>query len=451
MYPVSNYMSQVDEAFQIGDSPDFINQERKDQFSKRTHVLGRHPALPDDEDSDDANYGEKMASPMYVNAIKKLSKYTGRRMTSVDGIVHAMIVAVHTALGIEASHKEELEAMAVQLVLDLPEYSGVKSAEENGDLEFDVELTSSTPGNLSLSKDAPDENEEDQLVNAINNIDAERSKRIMVNAMISGSAESASYAFELYNSELSKIDPRLPTLYGVIMACTDLGYWIMPDSAVDAVVRTGATAADGGESSISDNEGTPVIHAKGLLFPILVHEIVKSLVEYLSYSGLPGNAEIRKRTLSRTDNVDYETVGLMMGPEILNKIKSNLDDKKKFAEMYSALVQLEPDEFNDTVKLLLKGGDRARRKVNELISSLKGESMNVSKLVSDVLCGNKSSRDLIEAYIQDAGTETAPAPVKPKVSPKTGDNPKQDPTENPSRNPWHKRRIDPNAAPRPKA
>jgi hypothetical protein len=441
----------MDEAFQIGDSPDFINPERKDQFSKRTHVLGRHPALPDDEDSDDANYGEKMASPMYVNAIKKLSKYTGRRMTSVDGITKAMIIAIHTALGIEASHKEELEAMAVQLVLDLPEYSGVRLAEENGDLEFDVELTSDMPANLSLSKDAPEENEEDQLVNAINNVDGERSKRIMVNAMISGSAESASYAFELYNSELSKIDPRLPELYGVIMACTDLGYWIMPDSAVNAVVTTGMS--NGGESSISDNEGTPVIYARGLLFPILVHEIVKSLVEYLSYSGLPGNAEIRKRTLNHTDNVDYETVGLMMGPEILNKIKSNLDDKKKFAEMYSALVQLEPDEFNDTVKLLLKGGDRAKRKVNELISSLKGESMNVSRLVSDVLCGNKPSRDLIEAYIQDAGTETAPSPVKPKVSPKTGDNPKQDPekTENPSRNPWHKRRIDPNSAPRPKA
>lgn len=430
------------EAFDLGGNPDVINSERKQQFAQRTHVLGRHPAFPSDEDTEASNYEEKLASPMYIRAMQKLQKYTGRRLSSVGGIVQAFSIALRTALQIEADHREELEALAVRLVLELPEFASVKDAADAGDLNFDVAITEDIDNpEMSMSGDEPNESEEDELVNMINNVDAERSKRLLVNAMISGAAESYNYAFELYNSELEAIDKRLPTLYGLIMAGTDLGYWIMPDSAVSAAVKTGA--GQGGESSIkNDEDGTPTVHAHGVVFPILVHEIVKSLVEYLSYDGLPKNNEVRQRTLKRTDHTDYETAGLMMGPEIWNRIKTALGKQQRLLpDLYDALVQLEPDEFNEAVHTLLKGGEKASRLATTIVNNARQESMTNTDILTRVLNG-ESARTVVET------TVTAPAKPGTKTEPDT-DTETESPK--PNRGPWRRREVDPNSAPKPKS
>lgn len=436
------------DAINTGGHPDWIHKSRKDAFRNRTHRLGNHPAFPE-SGSDDDNYEEQLASPHYQQAMQKLQQYGKGRISNPRSLAMGMMNALVTAMSIESSNKEELQNLAIQLVTELPEFKSVKSAIDAGDLRIVATLSDdvSTDG-LSISSDSEDDTEEEELIDLINDADSHRSKRDLVNAMIQGAANSSNYAFELYTNELKKIDPRLPELYGLIMVGTDLGYWIMPDEAVVAAVKTGGA---GGTAKIEqDEDGVPTLIATGLTFPILVHEIVKALVEYVSYDGLPGG-EMSARVMKKTDHTDHETYGLTAGPEIWKKLKSTLDIKShdRFMELYDALMAMEPDEFNSTVKTLLSGGNRANDLAKKIISSYREESMNsnkkqVSRVVSFMLDADMrtSARRVVE---------TTAAPTKPKTEPDVDVPAIPERPEKPERTPWRRRRIDPGSEPKPKA
>ena len=124
-----------------------------------------------------------------------------------------------------------------------------------------------------------EENEaEDDLENfmaAFEKFDLEKAKRRFINTLIQGASKKGHYMYHLVKDELEKLDPKLLNLYGVLMSVNDLLYWIMPDEMVMKAAESGQGME--GKEEVDDTTDPPTIKAKGLFFPILIHELLKGV------------------------------------------------------------------------------------------------------------------------------------------------------------------------------
>ena len=114
-------------------SPDI---ERK--LSTGEHPLGKHQAFPDVEGGD--SFEEVIASKRFKDVIEKVKRATG--LETVDpaatmSLQPMMGQALMRTMQIESQHKQALEELAIDVVMDnlgVPE----------GDLQFDVQLKKPT-------------------------------------------------------------------------------------------------------------------------------------------------------------------------------------------------------------------------------------------------------------------------------------------------------------------
>lgn len=68
------------------------------------------------------------------------------------------------------------------------------------------------------------------------------------------------------------------------------------------------------------------ISANGFIFPVLCHEIIKGIEEAKARFGYPENPDVAKSVLSKSDKMTNEPDQLMIGPEIVKKIRTILPD-----------------------------------------------------------------------------------------------------------------------------
>jgi hypothetical protein len=301
------------------------------------------------------------------------------------GVAQALQIAMRQ----ERPHKAALERLAVDTVFELPEFQAAKEAYEKGLFKIDAKLTTPDLGGMQVGQgfeppdpDAPDAEEAgfDPTVD-YDALDNERQKRRLTNAMIHGAAVNADYAFQLVQPELDRLDRRLAPAYAKVMAGTQLGYWMFPDELVRAA---GSEAAVGSEKLDQDGK-VPVIRARGIVFPVLVHELVKGLTELVSYAGLPKGKAMKRATM-KGDTLDAETWDLLIGPEVWRNLADAVgtEDRKLLMDVYDALVRLPPDRFHELTRGLTAGGDEARAAAQRLLRAVK-ERRRVESQVDPLL------------------------------------------------------------------
>ncbi len=369
---------QLLDALDIDPEQDIIHPENKAALASRTHKLGKHPAFPEQ-----GNYEELIASDRYKKLVAKLEKYTGLKPTEQNlpallGILQQAVPEIHK---IERGNERRLEALAVDLVLELPEFKSLKEPYDSGEVLITPEITTNIDlEGVQFSTDKKEqEKEEIELTDLINDVDAETIKRHFINALIQGSSVSKNYAFELFSNELNQINPKLLNLYGALMALSDLGYWVMPSSAISAA-KVGGEGVKAGSSRVKINDdGTPEVIAKGICFPVLIQELIKGLMELVSMHGLPGDKYARQRTLKKSDFIDYETWDMLLGPEIWDRLISSFGGgaQELTMHLYDKLISMDAQDFHATIKQLLSNDKKQVKKiVDKLISEIKADQEN---------------------------------------------------------------------------
>jgi hypothetical protein len=228
---------------------------------------------------------------------------------------------------------------------------------------------------------------------------------------------------------------------------------MVPDEVLHGLAQQGGSmgGASVGKSKLDQEETVPVVRAEGMIFPILVHELVKGLTELVSHGGLPKVGAMKKAVL-KGDTLDAETWDLLLGPEIWKNLADAIgpQDRKLLMNVYDVLVQLPPDKFHEVTRGLTAGGDAAKAQAQRLLAAVKNrrkfESMKTTKTTDLTL------EDLPTPY---AGPRTADPEVDPDVAPGI-DDPALDPDEDedeedlPGQDPW-RRHITPGEEPDPKA
>ena len=379
------------------DGPERMDREVERKISSGETPLSDNPAFPGkDEDEFDNSFAELVASERFKEVVEKVKRYTG--MENISGqnalmqLQMSLMGAVQKAKAIESNNEGFLEQLAVDLVkqeLSLP-----------GDaFQYDVELTS-MPGQIDTSKmiSEPEELDdeevqqqfgvnsdeaEDDLENfmaAFEKFDMEKAKRRFINSLIQGASKKGHYMFHLVEEQLNTINPELINLYGVLMSINDLLYWIMPDQMIMNAAGSGEGVQ--GSEEIDDTTDPPTIRAKGLFFPVLVHELIKGVYEVMGTHGLPDDPRASEMVVGQTDTLPYEVWDLRLGPVIWRKFteaypeKLYEDDMREIQNyLFSRFSALSTDEFFEVARLILSGSPQGKkileRMVNDIISELK--------------------------------------------------------------------------------
>ena len=98
------------------------------------------------------------------------------------------------------------------------------------------------------------------------------------------------------------------------MSIADLMYWIIPDEMTQMMAGEGEGVQ--GSEEVDDTTDPPTIKAKGLFFPVLVHELIKGVYEVLGTQGLPDDPKAAEMVMGQTDTLPYEIWDLRLGPVI---------------------------------------------------------------------------------------------------------------------------------------
>jgi len=293
-----------------------------------------------------------------------------------------LMQAARRIMEIESQNRETLENLAVELVvgeMGIPE----------GDLQFDAKLEKPDTSGMQMKPQKKKKKEpefpnfemEDEAAKRLQKLDLEKQKRRFINSLIQGASKKGHYMFHLVEEQLNTLNPRLLNLYGVLMSINDLLYWIMPDQMIMSAAGDGEGVQ--GSEEIDDTTDPPTIKAKGLFFPVLIHELIKGVYEVLGTQGLPDDPKAADMVMGQTDTLPYEVWDLRLGPVIWDKFTQAYPDKLYDEDMrevqnylFSRFSSLSTDEFFEVARMILSGSDEGKqlvsKMVNEIIEELKG-------------------------------------------------------------------------------
>lgn len=384
-----------------GDRPERMAPDIQSKIEKGETPLSDSPAFPD-QDGDD-RFEELIASKRFKDVVEKVKRYTG--LTNVSGqnafmqLQMMLMQAVQKVKEIESGNEEYLENLAVDLVkkeMSLPddafqydvELIGSPSQMDTSKMRSQSEEPSSEDieQNFGVSEDEAEE-DLDNFMAAFDKFDMEKAKRRFINSLIQGASKKGHYMFSLVEEELNRINPELLNLYGVLMSINDLIYWIMPDEAAQMMAETGQGVA--GSEEIDETTDPPTIKAKGMFFPVLIHELLKGVYEVMGTQGLPDDPKQAEMVMASQDTLPYEIWDLRLGPVIWEKFMEVYpdelfeDDMREIQNyLFSRFSVLSTEQFFELAKEILSGSEEGKKAVramvDEIIQEIKDEEYEES-------------------------------------------------------------------------
>jgi hypothetical protein len=245
---------------------------------------------------------------------------------------------------IESKHREQLEALAVELTEKL---WGIPSERLEANL---TGMNGSYDKNFKSDSDYENNQELDP------NLRDEVNKRLTMNLLVHGSSmhtlKTAHAGAPLMNranmerfidQELNKIDPELVKLYTKIAEITGKQFWLMDIGAV-ADLSQGAVAS----SKVDYSGQYPKVVAKGLIFPFLVHELFKGTAELLTHFGLEDLKEDdAKKVIAKADDIRHEPYMAMAGPALWRKILTIKPTNVTLADIMKKFAKMQPKPLHD--------------------------------------------------------------------------------------------------------
>lgn len=359
---------------------------------------------------------QRLVSSRFNKVAEKLRSVTGLdslNANQVQRFYMQMMNNLPVIINIESNNREALQNLAVKASLDetevpenwvkiIPELgspidtSNFRYEPEDTEEEGDEEEKPPKMG-FDSSFEIDDLTDEEQL-------ELEKHKRNIINAIMQGAAKKGHYLFQKpsVKRELDRISPQLFPLYLAIMAVNDYMYFTAEDM-IEMMSGSGQGVAgkveldpkdgeDGGEDGggEDENESNTVIKAQGLIFPILCHEIIKGIEESKARHGLPKDPSMREKVQKQVDLLSNEPMQLRIGPEIYEKIRLALPD-----EMYDdenrglinwfqiLLYQIPADDFLKIIGNAISEDDTIVKKATSKFDEIMREAKQMKQEFDD--------------------------------------------------------------------
>lgn len=372
------------------DTPDRPYQGLQDKLSQGDTPLKKVP-LPSTGD-ENKNFQELLASERYRQVIAKVRQYTGvetpmRGESNIMPLAQMMMTAHNQIVQTESQHREALEQLAVELVMKemgIPE----------GELQFDAKIvgmgeidTSNFNREVEEEPNIEPVDIEEDLMDDLETMTMEKAKRRLINNMIQGASKKGHYMYHMVADRIREItgSENLINQYGILMSVNDTLYWQLSDDTMKMMMGGGGQAGSvGGKEEVDRNTDPPTIVARGINFPVLVHELIKGVMELFAIQGRPTDEEGNEDEEAWSDiegsedTLEKEMWDLRLGPAIWDRIRKQfpediLTDENKVELQNYLLVEifrLPAKQFLVLMKEVLSGSENGKRLLNELMEGI---------------------------------------------------------------------------------
>jgi len=371
-----NQRKGLTEKIDTGDEvPDLIDPSKRAKIeNEKDYVEQILPDLGPEAD----RYLEIITSESYKKNIQRVAHYLGISVSEIQNkfpnyptMAMLAIKALNDVKRAESGMKQQLEKIAVDVVLDLQEYKLIKSLVEDGSIIIDAKL-----GNADLTKAITADKMDEEMPNGLTvaeNLNIQlntmigdktegKLRRTLANYMTQGDAVNKLFLFNVVSDKLDALSPNLSKKYGVLAAITQIGYYLTPDFPITSDIVN--MAAVGSEQVIPTGEKY-TIKARAMTFPYLVHELVKGFGDWLSM-------DVASQEELDTETMDDEIKQIMAGPALEMKLRKLIPaDKIEYLPIVKKLFYKLPIE---TIKDILLGGMKGQNYMNSLIKQAE-ESM----------------------------------------------------------------------------
>jgi hypothetical protein len=355
-----------------------------------------------------SNYEELLASDQYKNALNKLSEFTGVSDIGVGtsetygqlsmrafGMLSELIRA---ETGKEGTLIKLCERMMVNMFPELIKRNrnGEPVLDQEGKpmlkVQFDFKFKREGSSFQKPKNKQELEQKEEELTNDFNDgdLDLERAKRRLANALTQGSSIDATYAFKKFENIVTKVIgvPNVVEKYGFLVSTMMLGYWQYDESMLSSASSSGKGAA--GKTRVDTSTNPPTIHAEAVVFPFLIHEAVKGIMEYLaipkSSSFKSGrDIELYKSARELEDQVIHEIWDIRLGPAIWrklikqfprsleNNVRKRFFEKRLQTYIYVNILNLERKEFLLLFKEIMGETEDGKRLLGAMFYDISGK------------------------------------------------------------------------------
>lgn len=353
-----------------GDDPDWINPSRKRDIEQGN--TGHKSLIPDEDLVNNA-------SGSYADIIAKLEEYieVPYDQSEVMQIMMAGMGCLGQIKSFERGNEKYLEGLALETVLNLPEFAQAKEAAEAGELIINVKLTD-VVDMVGLQEEVKEEIDlnlpefEDDFEMQAADLDEENLKRRFINTLIQGAAQSKMYLFETLEDGLNELNENAVRLYGMLLSTANFGYWIQGNQPPGSA----------GEESVDiDEDGNGEINAKAVIFPLLIHEIVKGLAEWVAMAGLPEHDDIANNVIGNQDTFKNEVHDLMLGEKYWRMLENAVGEENRHLlyNVFLKLVELEAvdesieDSFKAVIKKIITNPEQGKQIIQNLIKDIENE------------------------------------------------------------------------------
>jgi len=337
-----------------------MHPKLEDDLLKQKHSLGKHPIFPEGHES---SFEEQIMGERFQDVAKRYKRVNDIDSVDSKEVMAEMMPLVYETMGLEAKHKKALEKLAEEMIRE--EYDMDKDVVEiHAELVDNISLVGTKKNEKPIAVEMQFKNH-DEVINA----NEEVYKRRFINAMIQGAAKKCNHMYHMVDDELTDLDPRLPNKYAKMMAAADYMYYIMPE------MENGVTGGIVKVQFPTASNPKAVIYAQAMVFPVLIHELVKGVMELLSAHGLPKNKKIGEFVINKADFLAAEPWDMRLGPAIWERFTKMIDadDFKLKHHIYSELAALPVKEFNHKMREIMANTKEGKKIIDEIVNSIKTE------------------------------------------------------------------------------
>lgn len=347
-------------------------RERMDPGIQRAIESGenpfsKNPAMKGNK-ADGRSIVEDLAQERFEELVRSIKTRTGLTRISRAQIAQGIMNKLMMVMQEEAGSERELEEMAERVVR---EFFGI--AEDA--LQFEINLVPqpmTKPRAMKWDMEEEDQKALDELVDDLENLDLSKAKRRMFNAMTQGAASNANHLHQMIADELNAIHPELADAYSILMDMNELQYWMYDEKTLK-----GASEAEGGhfgQTMVDFTTQPPTVHASGMIFPVLIHEAVKGVMEYLASYGIPKDKREAEFVIGSQDTLRSEAWDQKLGAAVWNKFLDALNatgNGKILSAVVSNLAELDNLEALSLIRGVIEGGPDAREAFGNFVEQLK--------------------------------------------------------------------------------
>lgn len=207
-------------------------------------------------------------------------------------------------------------------------------------------------------------------INDIDLSDKAIGKRRFIDALIQGGAYILASESRLYDDDINMLNQDLIPLYEKIKIINDYLLFTQKEKLTDDNPMQGAYVDTrlGGENMKSS------ISVQGLIFPLLLQETIRGMLELFSSHGLPQDKEKAIYIVNKADFVLAEPWDMRLGVGIWKKLFDNVQDTNLIPYVFTKVIKLPTKKFNKVIREKLANTKKGNYIFNDFIKKSEYDS-----------------------------------------------------------------------------